>query len=81
MKPKTKVLLFFVIFLFPYLGFVVYRALAHPEHPFPTWFLYAAPCYLAGGVILFVLLRKRIMAGGPSVALAEQNVQWLKAAR
>jgi len=81
MKPKTKVLLFFVIFLFPYLGFVMYRALTHPEHPFPTWFLYVAPCYLVGGIFLFVLLRKRIMAGGPSLHLAEQNAQRLKAAR
>jgi hypothetical protein len=81
MKSKTKIL--FLLFgpIFPYMGFVMYRALVHPENPFPKWFLYAAPCYFVGAIALFVVLRKKILASASPLGLAEKNTQRLAAAR
>jgi hypothetical protein len=56
MKPRTKILFLLFALIFPYMGFVMYRALAHPENPFPRWFSYAAPCYFLGFMALFGLL-------------------------
>jgi hypothetical protein len=81
MKPKTKVLVLLLSLILPYMGLVMYRVFAHPEHPFPRWFLYAAPCYFLVTVTLFAVLRKRILLAAPPIGLAEQNTQRLSAAR
>ena len=81
MKTKTKIVFLLFGLILPYMGFVLYRALAHPENPFPKWFLYAAPVYFVGAMVPFVLLRKRILAGAPRLGVAEQNAQRLAAAR
>ena len=81
MKPKTKILLLLFGLIFPYMGFVMFRALTHPENPFPKWFLYAAPCYFIGSMAVFVVLRKKILSSAPPLGLAAQNAQRLVAAR
>lgn len=81
MKPKTKILFLLFSLIFPYMGFVMYRALTHPENPFPKWFFYAAPCYVLGSIALFVVLRKEILASASPLGLAEQAAQRLEAAR
>jgi hypothetical protein len=81
MKPKTKILFLSFGLMFPYMGFAMYRALAHPENPFPKWFIYAAPCYFLGAMAVFVLLRKWILASASPLGLPEKNAQRLAAAR
>lgn len=65
MKPKTKILVLLFGLIFPYMGFVMYRVLTHPENPFPKWFWYAAPCYLIVSMAVFVVLRKKFLASAP----------------
>ena len=81
MKPKTKMLVLMFGLILPYMGFVLYRVFTHPEHPFPSWFPYVAFCYFVGAIALFIVLRRKIIAGAPSLGLAEQNAQRLSAAR
>jgi hypothetical protein len=81
MKTKTKILFLTLGLICPYMGLVMYRVLAYPEHPFPTWFLYAAPSYLIGSVLVFVAVRKKIVANPAPLATPERNAQRLAAAR
>jgi hypothetical protein len=74
MKPKTKILLLLFGLIFPYMGFVMCRALTHPENPFPKWFLYAAPCYFIGSIAVFVVLRKKILASASASDLVVQKL-------
>ena len=78
-EAKDVMLLFGLIS--PYMGFVMYRVLTHPENPLPKWSLYASPCYFLGSMVLFVVLRKKILARATPLGLAEQNAQRLAAAR
>jgi hypothetical protein len=36
MKPKAKMLVLILGLMLPYMGFVLYRAFTHPQHPFPN---------------------------------------------
>ena len=81
MKPKTKILFLLPCLIFPYMGFVMYRVLTHPEHPFPQWFFYAGPCYFIGSMLVFVVARKKIVTNAPPLAPSERNTQRLAAAR
>ncbi len=81
MKPRTKIVVLLFSLILPYMGLVLYRAFTHPEHPFPKWFLYTLLCYLLLAVILFTVLRRRVLLGAPPMGLAEQNAQKLSAAR
>jgi hypothetical protein len=81
MKPKTKILFLLLGLIFPYLGFVMYSVLTHPEHPFPKMVLLAAPCYLIGSMLVFVVVRKKIVINAPPLAPPEKNAQRLAAAR
>ena|SRR5215831_2409918 len=81
MKAKIRILFLLFGLLFPYISFVMYRVLAHPERPFPKWFFYAAPCYFIGSMLVFVIVRKKIMANARPMALPERNAQRLAAAR
>jgi hypothetical protein len=81
MKPKVKMLVLMLSLMLPYMGFVLYRAFTHPLQPFPSWFLYVAPCYFFGAIILAVILRKRMMASALPQDLAEQNTERLSAVR
>lgn len=56
MKPKARMLFVIVSLMLPYMGFVMYRALTHPQHPFPSWFLYIGPCYFIGSIVLDAVL-------------------------
>jgi hypothetical protein len=81
MKPKAKILVLMLGLMLPYMGFVLYRAFTHPQHPFPNWFLYVGPCYFVGSIVLAAVLRKRMIAGAPKQDSAEQNTQSASAAR
>ena len=81
MKPKARMLFVIVSLMLPYMGFVMYRALTHPQHPFPSWFLYIGPCYFIGSIILVTVLRKRIIAGVQPLRAEEQKAQTVSAAR
>ena len=81
MKPKTKLLVVAIVLLLPYMIFVQYSAFTHPSHPFPQWFIYAAPCYLFGSMLVFLFARKKIVAGAPQLAQPERNAQGLASAR
>jgi len=65
MKPTSKILVLMLGLMLPYMGFALYRAFAYPQHPFPNWFLYVAPCYFFGSITLLVVLRKKIVGGAP----------------
>jgi hypothetical protein len=43
------------------LGFVLYRVFTYPQQPFPTWFLYVAPCYFFGSIALLVVVRNKFV--------------------
>jgi hypothetical protein len=47
--------------MLPYMGFVLYRVFTYPQYPFPSWFVYVAPCYFFGSIALLVVLRKKIV--------------------
>lgn len=64
----------------PCMGFVIYRALTHPQQPFPGWFLYAGPCYLIGSIVLATVLRKRIIGSPVLLPTEEQEGQRISAA-
>jgi hypothetical protein len=81
MKPKTKILLLLFALLFPYMAFVLYRALQFPEHPFPGSLLYVAFFYLVGSGVLFFFLRKKILAKAPVPSIEEQKSRDVSAAR
>jgi hypothetical protein len=81
MKPKARMLFLIVSLMLPYMGFVMYRALTHPQHPFPSWFLYIGPCYFIGSIVLVTVLRKRIIAGAQPLRAEVQRVQTVSAAR
>ena len=61
MNPKAKMLFLVLGLMLPYMGFVLYRTFLYPQHPFPGWFLYAAPGYFFGSIALLLILRKRIV--------------------
>lgn len=75
MKPKTKILLLAMGLILPYMAFVLYSVLTHPEHPFPGWFFYAGPCYFFGSILVFVLARNKLVAMPPPPAPAEKIAQ------
>jgi hypothetical protein len=81
MKPKTKLLFVALALLLPYMAFVQYTVLTHPNHALPQWFIYAAPCYLFGSMLVFLFARKRIVASGPPVAPPERTAQGMASAR
>jgi hypothetical protein len=81
MKPKTKLLCVALGLLLPYMAFVQYSAFTHPNHPFPQWFIYAAPCYLFGSLLVFLLARKKILAAPPPLAAPERTAQGMVSAR
>lgn len=81
MKPKAKMLFLMLSLMLPYLGFVMYRALTHPQHPFRSWFLYVGPCYFIGSIVLVAVLRKRMIAGAQPLRAGEQKGQTVSAAR
>ena len=81
MKPKTKLLFVAIGLLLPYMAFVQYSAFSHPNHPFPQWFIYAAPCYLFGSMLVFLLARKKIVASASPLAPPERTAQRVASAR
>jgi hypothetical protein len=74
-KPNVKILVLIFGLMAPYMGFVIYRALTHPQQPFPGWFLYAGPCYLIGSIVLATVLRKRIIGSPVLLPTEEQEGQ------
>jgi hypothetical protein len=81
MKPKAKILVLILGLTLPYMSFVIYRAFTHPQHPFPSWFLYVGPCYFIGSIILATVLGKRIIANAQPLRAEEQKAQTVSAAR
>jgi hypothetical protein len=81
MKPNSK--MFFVIFglMVPYMGFVIYRTLTHPQHPLPGWFLYVGPVYFAGSIVLATVLRRRMMQSAPPISTGQHQAQSFFGAR
>jgi uncharacterized integral membrane protein len=73
MKPEAKTLVLAVGLMLPYMGFALYRAFTHPQHPFPNWFLYVAPCYFFGSIALLVVLRKKSAGNTPQQDLEKQR--------
>jgi hypothetical protein len=73
MNPKAKMLFLVLGLMFPYMGFVLYRAFSYPQHPFPDWFLYAAPVYFFGSIAMLVILRKRIVGDTTPQDLEKQR--------
>jgi hypothetical protein len=63
MKSRAKILLLLFGLMVPYMGFVLYRAFAYPQHPFPDWFLYVGPCYFFGSILLATLFSNTRRAG------------------
>jgi hypothetical protein len=81
MNPKSKVLVLMLGLMLPYMGFALYRVFTYPQHPFPSWFLYVAPCYFFGSITLLVVLRKKIVGDAPqqdSTASTEVDRRRLK---
>ncbi len=63
MKPKTKLLFVALGLLLPYMAFMQYNAFTHPESSVSAMAtIYAAPCYLFGSMLVFLLARKKIVA-------------------
>lgn len=81
MKPKTKLLFVALGLLLPYMAFMQYNAFTHPNYPFPQWLIYAAPCYLFGSMLVFLLARKKIVANNPPPAPLEKTAQGMASAR
>jgi hypothetical protein len=73
MKPGTKILVLMLGLMLPYMGFALYRAFTYPQHPFPSWFLYVAPCYFFGSIALLVVVRKKIVGETPPQGLDKQT--------
>jgi hypothetical protein len=73
MKPGAKILVLMLGLMLPYIGFVLYRAFTYPQHPFPSWFLYVAPCYFFGSIALAVVLRKKIVGDTAPQDLEKQR--------
>jgi hypothetical protein len=81
MKLKTKLLFLVLGLILPYMAFVVYRVATHPNHPLPDWFIYVAPCYLFGSMLVFLLVRKRFVANAAPLAPSERQAQGITSAR
>jgi len=77
MKPKAKTLVLMLGLMLPYMGFSLYRVLTYPQHPFPTWFLYVAPCYFFGSIALLVVIRRKIAGDSPVQDSDRRNLKWL----
>jgi hypothetical protein len=75
MKPKTKMLLLIFGLILPYMGFVEYRVLKYPSHPFQSWFPYAAICYFICFVLALRVGRKRIFASAVPLSSEAQTAQ------
>jgi len=72
-KSGTKIFLLMLGLMLPYMGFVLYRVFAYPQHPFPNWFLYVGPCYFFGSIALLVVLRKKFVGNAPPQDLDKQR--------
>ena len=81
MKPSVKILVLIFGLMAPYMGFVIYRVLTHPQHPLPDWFLYTGPCYFIGSMVLATFLRKRIVGSPVLLPTEVQKAQRFSAAR
>jgi hypothetical protein len=77
MKAGSKILILMLGLMLPYMGFVLYRAFAYPQHPFPDSFLYVGPCYFFGSIALLMVLKKencrRHSPAGPREARASSG--------
>jgi hypothetical protein len=63
MRPKAKMVALMLSLMLPYMGFALYRVFAYPQHPFPSWFLYVAPCYFFGSIALSVVVFRKNLPG------------------
>ena len=81
MTQKTKILILVFSLILPYMAFAMYLALTVHGSRFPIWFPYVALCYLAVAAAVFVIGRKRIIAGTPPPEPAEQARQKLSGAK
>ena len=81
MKPKAKVLVLMLALMLPYMGFVLYRVFTYPQHSFPSWFFYVAPCYFFGSIALLMVLRKKIVGDTPPQDFEKRRRSAARAAR
>ena len=81
MKPAVKISLLLLALMVPYIGLVMYFAFRLPQQPFPTWFLYVAPIYFFGSILLAVVLRKRMPDDATPEELQKRKRSAVRAAR
>jgi hypothetical protein len=81
MKPAVKILLLLLALMVPYMGLVMYFAFRLPQQHFPTWFLYVAPIYFFGSILLAVVLRKRMPGDATQEELQKRKRSAVRAAR
>jgi archaellum biogenesis protein FlaJ (TadC family) len=81
MKPAVKILLLLLALMVPYMGLVMYFAFRLPQQHFPTWFLYVAPIYFFGSILLAVVLRKRMPDDATQEELQKRKRSAVRAAR
>jgi hypothetical protein len=81
MKPKTKILLLSLAFMLPYMALVMYLASHLHQNRFPTWFLYFAPSYFFGSILVLAILGKRIQRNTPPQDMQKNKLSGARAAR